>query len=278
MKCPFYIFLPMALTACEPVAVSTDNAAKVPAPALSPIVAEWKPTVFDEKSPTFSPNEPSRFFTEFKEVVRKSAKGEFETTDAYKKRLANVDAMIQPFSTKSDYAFKPEYAELKYNADKQAYESAYSPFCYKDWPIENGISCGIGSITDSTENYLGQNAFGARAAVTSDRGRDLYLVFNPADLKGKKFRGGKNGYQYRLPINCPVSIENAKTLQGKHVLWAIVVTLRQPEIIVGHSRFEDATVTSPKAKYYESVGIPATFKGSVCFVQETGVLLHVSNY
>lgn len=276
MKRPFCLFLPMALAACQPAAAPTDKAAAAPAPSPAPVVAEWKPTAFNATSPTFSPNERSKFFTEFKSVVDKSAKGEFETTDAYKQRLANVDAVIQPFSTTDDYAFKPEYADLKYNADVQAYEPAYSIFCQKHWPIDKGVSCGMGSVTDSTESYSGQNAFGTRAEVTSERGRDLYFVFNPADLKGKQFRDSNS--EYRLPVTCPVPIEKARTLQGKHVLSAIVVRLRKPEIISGHSRFEDATVASPQAKYYESVGIPAIFKGSLCFVQETGEILHVSSY
>lgn len=276
MKRSFYFFLPMALAACQPVAAPTDNASAAPALAPAPVVAEWKPTAFNAASPTFSPNELSKFFTEFKSVVDKSAKGEFETTAAYKRRLTNVDTVIQPFSTTDDYAFKPKYADLKYNADIQAYEPAYSIFCQKHWPIDSGVSCGVGSVADSTENYSGQNAFGTRAEVASERGRDLYFVFNPADLKGKQFRGSNN--EYRLPISCPVPVEKARNLQGKHVLSAIVVRLRRPEIISGYSRFEDATVASPQAKHYESVGIPTNFKGSLCFVQETGEILHVSSY
>lgn len=276
MKRPFHLFLPIALAACQPVAAPTDAASSAPAPTPTPIVAEWKPTVFNAASSTFSPNELSKFFTEFKSIIDKSAKGEFETTDAYKQRVANVDSVIRPFSTADDYAFMPKYADLKYNADTQAYEPAYSIFCQQHWPIDKGVACGMGSVTDGTENYSGQNAFGARAEVTSERGRDLYFVFNPADLKGKQFRDRNN--EYRLPISCSVPVEKAKTLQGKHVLAAIVVRLRKPEIISGHSRFEDATVASPQAKYYESVGIPATFKGYLCFVQETGEILHVSRH
>lgn len=276
MKRPFYFFFPMALVACQPVATPTDNTSTAPAPAPAPVVAEWKPATFNATSSTFSPNEQAKFFTKFESVVDKSAKGEFETTDAYKQRLANVDTLIRPFSTMDDYAFKPEYADLKYNADTQAYEPLYSISCQKHWPMDNGVSCGMGSITDSTRNYSGQNAFGTRAEVTSEQGRDLYFVFNPADLKGKQFRDSNN--EYRLPITCPVPVEKARILQGKHVLSAIVVRLRKAEFITGHSRFEDATVASPQAKYYESVGIPANFKGSLCFVQETGEVLHVSSH
>src|SRR3546814_3160263 len=106
----------------------------------APVVEEWKPTVFDAMSSKFSPNERSKFFSEFKSVVDKTAKGEFETTDAYKKRLSDVDSVIRPFSTKDGYAFKPEYADLRYNADIQAYEHVYSNFCHKNWPIGNGVS------------------------------------------------------------------------------------------------------------------------------------------
>lgn len=276
MKRPFYLLIPLALGACQPVAAPTDNTAAAPAPASAPVVKEWKPTTFNAASLTFSPNEQSKFFTEFKSVIDESAKGEFETTDAYKKRIANANTVIQPFSTTDDYAFKPEYADLKYNADIQAYEPVYSIFCQKNWPIDNGVSCGMGSVTDSTEKYSGQNAFGTRAEVTSERGRDLYFVFNSADLKGKQFRDDNN--DYRLPSTCPVPIEKARTLQGKHVVSAIVVRLRKPEVISGQSRFEDATVASPQAKHYESIGIPATFKGSLCFIQETGEVLHVSSH
>lgn len=276
MKRPFYLFLPMALAACQPAAAPTDKAAAAPAPSPAPVIAKWKPTAFNATSPAFSPNEQSKFFIEFKSVVDKSAKGEFETTDAYKQRLANVDAVIQPFSTTADYGFKLGYSGLRYNADIQVYESPYPISCYEDWPISKGVSCEMGSVTDSTENYSGQNAFGARAEVTMEQGRDLYFVFNLADLKGKQFRG-RHGV-YRLPIACPVPVEKARALQGKHVLAAIVVRLRKAEILSGHSRVERATVASPQAKVYESVGIPAIFKSSLCFVQETGEILHVSSY
>lgn len=276
MKHSLHLLLPIALAACQPVAAPTDQTAKTPDRTLPPVVSEWKPIAFNAASSTLSPNEQSKFFTEFKSVVEKIERGEFETTEEFKKRLTDVDAVIRPFSIDDDYAFKPKYADLEYDADTQTYEPSYSIFCQKHWPIDRGISCGMGSVTDSTENYSGQNSFGAKAEVTSERGRDLYFVFNPADLKGKRFRDRNNEYQ--LPITCPVPIGKARTLRGKHVLSAIIVRLRKPDVISGHSRFEDATVASPRAKYYEPVGIPASFKGSLCFVQETGEILHVSRY
>lgn len=274
MKLPFVLLFSITLAACQPAAAPTDSKATVASPA--PIIKEWKPKAFDAASSKFFPNERSKFFSEFESVIDKAAKGEFETTEAYKKRLADVDNVIRPFSTKASYAFQPEYADLSYNADIQAYEPVYSIFCQKNWPIDNGISCGMGSITDTSANYSGQNSFGARAEVTSERGRDFYFVFNPTDLKGKQFKESNN--EYRLPSACPVPIEKAKALQGKHVLAAIVISLRKPEILSGDSRLEDATVASPKTKYFESIGIPASFEKSLCFVQETGEILHVSSY
>ena len=80
---------------------------------------------------------------------------------------------------------------------------------------------------------------------------------------------------YRLSIACPVPVEKAKLLQGKSVLAAIVVSLRNPEIFSGYPRIEDATVASPQGQYYESIGIPAKFKRYLCFVQETGEVLYM---
>lgn len=281
MKRPFHLLLLMALAACQPATAPTDSVSTAPAQTqnLVPVVAEWKPTTFNATSSTFSPNQQSEFFTKFKSVVDKSAKGEFETKYAYKQRVANIDSVIRPFSTTDDYAFafKPKDILLKYNADTQAYETTYRIFCTTVYPISKGVSCEIGSVTDSKQNYTGQNAFGAIAEVTRELGRDLYFVFDPVDLKKTRFSKDKNNI-YTLPITCPVPIEKAKTLQGKHVLSAIVVRLRKPEIISGHPRVEDATVASPQGVYYETVGIPAKFKGVFCFVQDSGEILHISNH
>lgn len=274
MKRATLLLATFALAACKPnpEPISNTTAQK----AEAPVVAEWKPVPFDATATRFTPNQRDRFFSEFKATVDKSAKGEFETTNDYQKRISDTDAVLRPFSTKQRYALSPEYAGMTYNADLQAYESAYSSSCQKGWPIESGVSCGMGSITDTAENYSGQNAFGTRAQVTSERGRDLYFVFAPAELKGKQFRDSNNGYQ--LPLSCPYPIEKAKALQGKHIGAAIVVALRKPEVLSGHLRFEEATVATPHAKAFDPVGIPATLEMSLCFVQETGEILHVSNY
>jgi hypothetical protein len=274
MKCATLLLAAFTLAACNPAPEPLSS--KPAKPANAPVAEEWKPVPFDATAAKFIPNPRGRFFTEFKAVVDKSAKGEFETTNEYLKRVADTDVVLRPFSTVQRYAFSPEYADMTYNADQQMYEAAYSVFCQKGYPIKSGISCGMGSITDATENYSGQNAFGTSAQVTSDRGRDLYFVFAPAKFKGKQFRSG-NG-EYRLPLDCPVPIEKAKALQGRHVIAAIVVGLHKPEVLSGDSRYEEATVASPHAKAFDPVGIPASLEMSLCFVQETGEILHVSNY
>lgn len=274
MKRAALLLATFALAACNPSPEPISSTTAQPAGAS--VVQKWKPVPFDATLTRFVPNQRARFFSEFKAAVDKSAKGEFETTKDYQKRMSDIDAVLRPFSTKQRYALSPEYSGMTYNADLQAYESAYPSTCQKDWPIDSGVSCGMGSITDTAENYSGQNAFGARAQVTSERGRDLYFVFAPAELKGKQFRDSNDGYQ--LPLSCPFPIEKAKALQGNHIIAAIVVGLSKPEVLSGHLRYEEATIASPRAKAFDPVGIPATLENSLCYVQETGEILHISNY
>lgn len=280
MKSQFLISIfTLALTGCwnEPEHSNSMPPARPPEPVqptvpTTPTAPSWTPIEFDTASHILSPNEVSEFFTHLGALNRVVAKGEFETTAEYDLRRKDISTILRPFSMTASYAFVRSNYYLAYDADRQVYDNPYSfNDCTEYAPTTKGISCQIGTITDSSEVYSGQNAFGVKAEIKRDKGRDFYLVFDPADFRGREFRDKYNGY--KLPLNCPVSIERARSLQGMHVIPAVVVQLREPEVISGSLRYKSATIQSPYEQHFESLGLQVRLMRSLCIVEETREIL-----
>lgn len=266
------------LAACSqaPAPPVVADAPAAPEAAASP-PAPWKPLPYEADKPVLKVNDTTRFFSEFVAVVGKAEKGEFETTKDFNARVAKADEVMPPFSTTQDYAFLADTGPgMIYNADKQAYEYSYQFSCELDHPIEGGISCNVGSVTDSKGRYDAQNGFGAQTTVNSQVGREFYLVFTPADAKRNLRRNSANWHE--IPVPCPVPLAKAKSLKGKNVQGALVVAIRKAEVMKGYGRVEEPTVDKPERQRYEAIGIPATLRRSFCYAEETGEVLHVNQF
>lgn len=242
-------------------------------------VHPWKPVPYDSTKATIEWNPRVPFFTNFEAKIKAAAKGEYETTKQYLARIADTNAIISPFSTSVSYAILPQYPELTYNADTQEYHSLFSGIdCMKHYPFKTGISCDFGSATVTKGNYVGQNAYGAIANVSSERGEDLYLVFPSSQLSKREFRG--QTFDHKIPLSCHVPLRQAEMYKGKHIDAAIIIQLIRAQVLSSpvHFRVEDATIASPHQATFFPVGIPAKLEGSVCFVRETGKILGSRSY
>ena len=236
----------------------------------------WSPIPFDQAN--LQINDESLFFLEFANAIKKSAKGQYETTAEHKKRLLDVDTVIRPFSSKESYALVDRFAELVYNADKGGYERkmASSSTCT---PIDNtmvDLYCPLTSVTDSTEKYDGTNALGVTAQITKESGRDLALAVKKANLSNPKFKAQSQFFR-ELNIDCQVPLQRAKELDGKKILGALVVSIREPRVVSMGNRHSSATISAPFERHFEDVGIPVEIKKTVCFVEETKEVLHVAD-
>lgn len=236
----------------------------------------WRPAAFRSTESKLTPNSTEAFFLHYTTVTNRLTKGEYETTQEYISRTSNKNAILKPFSTKVDYAFVPRYAQMDYNADKQEYTLMYSSLsCSLKYPFNSGVACGVDNVTESSRNYVGQNSFGAVAKVDSASGKDFYFVFPSSEFRGKRYKDADLGHQ--IPVMCRVPIAQARRYSGKTIKAAIVVSLSGAKELSGIGRTEDPTVSSPHQKYFDSVGIPANLKYSLCFVQETGEILHINH-
>lgn len=277
------ITLILALTGCGASHAPENNAAEKkldvkPRAAKAATTSQtlpWKPIPFKIHEGKLSSNSTGNFFQQYIKLTANLAKGEYETTKEYAKRIAHTDKLIEPFSTEAKYAFVPRYAAMRYNADKQQYISIYSGIsCSKHYPFNNGVACQVDSVTKSASNYIGQNSFGATAQVDIEDGKDFYFVFPDREFRARRFRDKILGYH--IPTACPVPIKKAKRYKGKHIKTAFVITLYSAKTLSGYMRTEEPTVSSPHKKLFYSIGIPAKLVSSLCFVQETKEILYVN--
>jgi hypothetical protein len=267
-------FVVLALSACNQHQGPNPAASQAAAAPVAP--KPWEPIPYDDKAtvlPGLPGNDAQKFFSLFKERTTAAAKGEFETTEQFKARIANADSILAPLSVTKKYGFFTR-GRLEYDADKQLFKSFSGEWCSNGYPFDDLISCQLGSYTETQDNYVGSNAFGATATVDRERGEDYYLLFS---RKSKSARALKDKENYFLPIKCPVPVEKAK--QVKDTISVLVVgRIEKPEWVRGLARIEDATVQNPREAYYQSYGIPFALTEIVCYVRTTGEILHVEHY
>lgn len=161
-------------------------------------------------------------------------KGEFETTGQYAARLQSllstkvgdpdhlvIRVPVDPF--KVTYDADSETATIKFMLDRTGYSQRMK----------------FSSKNNSRRQYVGSNAFGVTADVTSIRSTEDTLVFKKRQLSG--VRGGVFSPQFdaRLPP------EQAHLLK-ENASFLLLVRLTAP-FIEGKSRFSEATLDSPYA-------------------------------
>lgn len=267
MKFPIIATLAVLLAACQPQTqtATTQPVARQEAPPPKP----WEPAVFDPAAKTAKVNDLALFMANYKGKLDAAKKGEFETSAEYAKRQADIEAFIPPFNGKAVYLLYPESWQTKYDADAKAFQSVYSQVCYDGYPFHGEVGCQVGTVKDGQSTYQGQNAFGAKAEVTDERGTDYYLLI--PRTTARKYRDKL--YDARLPGACPMPVEEAKAKAGR-VTVAYGVRLRKAELISGSSRIEQATVSSPHGEYFETLGLPVELAYLVCLDARTDEVLY----
>lgn len=232
----------------------------------------WEPSIFDGTDKEFRANSANKFFSELSSAVEKSRKTEFETTQEYEERLHSKE-IPGPFATQLAYAIDVQYDNVSYDADKQEYSSYSGLWCQRGYPIKEGISCSISQVIDDSEKYIGQNAFGATAEVSKEVGRDFYLVL---DGSSKKYlETSRVSGSTLINTRCHVPVEKAKQINTQRVAVGLVIKLREPRILSGHTRYQDATVQNPTDKMFSSVGVPAVIVNTVCYNKDTLEILSI---
>jgi len=221
-------------------------------------------------------NDRGQFFAEFSKNSESQKKGEFETTQEHEERIKNLDQALGVFSSTVIYALTPhKYSPFTYEADEGRFQPrSGNPYCYDlHFNFErNGTACRIGTVVDKQDDYLGRNAFGTSANVTSEVGRDLYFVIN----KRSKVIKHAN-YGDVLKGDCPIPREEAQPLSG-HVDMAYLVRLTDVQIMQGGLEFKDATVASPREQRLSREGLPVEIVGYACYDDRNQEVFHTTMF
>ncbi len=170
-----------------------------------------------------------------------SKKGEYETTEEYKKRIAQLNL-------ENIYAFKIEDSWLihvdPYYADSQILriEINTTPVNASDDFYDKRDSFIIKEKRQSERSYLGRNAFGVSAMV-----KEVYIL-----RYGLALINGKNFGIYRFDIKTP--IDKAKNLKEK-LAFIIVCKVNPPHeidpIAFDGSDYIKATLNNPIELIYK---------------------------
>ena len=222
----------------------------------------------------------------FSEKVSKIKKGEFETKEEFKNRLANVDSLLAPMKTSDLYAFRIynnnySYLKLHYDADTQS----YSPDYYNGGSyICDGIltySCTIGKITRNERKYRGSNSYGASANVFSRSGLDFGIeiskksqLFKKAFKKEEYSLNGEDRTGYFFIDKFPVPIEKARNIDKNGIGVLFVGRVTQASIGDGRAIMKEATISSPSSIFIQSKTVPFEVKKIVYYIVKTGEIIY----
>jgi len=248
---------------------SDEGMETIAAPAWAPSEYQWG----SRQLPLVDfANDPSPFFTAFKNEWEELEKKEFETTEEFNSRMEN-ERFASRFSKDALYAFPLLDVDLAYNADRESFESSdMSYICWWDTTIPNHAACPIGRTIDSSDRYRGKNAYGAAAEVEKTSGREFYLAVQRKNLEGKAFKRPLP-FQYDLHIRCRMPIQEAKGIAGKDVKVIVVRSLRARELLLGVGSSETPTIGNPVEEHFETQAIPFEIRGFVCYDSATGAIV-----
>lgn len=264
-----------------------NNASADPfATASSPkkAIKRWEPIAFDQNVDRLQPNytglDPKKFFHMYKSKVESLKKGDFETSEEFTKRTANLDALLSPIKTADTYAFVISNVFIKYDADTQAYliESQYGDPCketysfgvFKDW-----VTCKVSAISRDYNSYVGSNAFGASRKVDRTHGLDfsLALAKDSAALSTSFKKGRYLTDQYSFQDRIPVPLEKARTLKDMKISVLFVGRISGAKIIEGQGILREPTIDSPIHIFIREEAIPFELNKIIYYVMRTGEIL-----
>lgn len=253
-------------------AASTAAATTV-APTAAPQAREWQPEAFSEVSGHTTPLDQMQFLATLKKSEQLYQKQDFETTAEHQARTKDLAQVLAPISPDAEYLFAPRYNDLNYDADTQRYVGQYATDCY-EYAFDDGeVACEFGEYTQNVRNFVGQNGFGATAAVTETNGTKVHLMMpKPA---ARRFRTGQD---YRLPNACPVPIAEAKQIGATGLGFGYLFKVTRAGVETGDMDLQDATVQSPESRIFERHGIWAQITGLVCYRRADAKIVSVQRF
>lgn len=227
------LFLPLALVAA-PQRRPTKPASLTPTPSPVATTPPYSDAAFDLAVSQLPPHYRGNSIERLIAAITPPAKGEFESTSEYEKRVG------QPVAG-GIYAFPLEegsHCFIKYNADAQAFDVTV----YGDVGVSIGYkrdykrqALVVKEVTLSRREYESTNAFGAKATVTAARYRTFALI--PTAWTG--------GSMSKISLQAPVPVEQAPKVKADLRTLAILRCDGSRDAIASGTYMIDATISSP---------------------------------
>lgn len=278
-----YLLLLLACLLTTQTAIAADKTNRSSTSKKS--ITAWRPAAFDETVDRLPPDykgiDPKQFYKMLKKKVVKLEKREFETSEEFTQRIANIDTLLAPINTSDLYAFRNDSIYFEYNADDQAYiiGGPYDNSCHEtsDYGKDKGwITCHPISISNEKTRYRAINAFGTSVVIERERGEDFALAFPkntlPSDLYKKEF----SKYHYEDKLYIPV--EKARNLKNKKLAVLFVGRVTDAKIISGENDLKTASIDSPNERFISEEAVPFKLRMIIYYVVKTGEILHKKSF
>jgi hypothetical protein len=195
-------------------------------------------------------------------------KGEFETSETFADRLAAARAKpIAGSVTLGDLlAFVKTDLEPKYDADKQAMMVSLRGG-RQFLESRDYVSLLLEVLRKSTREYVGSNAMGARARVTSYESKVCGVVF--ANVPDRYPGPAWNDFVKRTPV--PMQPTEARALKGK-LAAAYIGILEQP-FLFDYLEYIKPTISSPTEVTRQGAGLVLKLLEIWVFDRDSGAVL-----
>ena len=233
----------------------------------------WTPTAFvqegDRLPPGYTGLDSTKFLEMFKSRVEGLKRGEFESTDDFTKRANEKDTLLAPINTFAAYAFRIENAEIKYDADAEAYIISYP--CHMTRK-EDMVTCTVKYMDWHVSSYSAGNSYGANFTVEKMRGKNFALA-NPKGNALIRRISPNNRYIYRDTISVPV--DKARILSTKKIAVLFVGQISDAKIIRDYDLENKPTFNSPKDHLIIEEAISFTATKIYYYVIETGEIINI---
>lgn len=181
----------------------------------------------------------------------------------------------------AEYAFLLTNLTLKYNADSQRYEASDYTFCQKarDFGETKGwATCTIGELERERSEYVGSNAYGAKAIIDKTTGKDFAVAVRTDSgfLFSSLFERDKHSQYsslFKLAGSFFLPIEKARSLQQHKIGMLLIGKFTSANIVDGRAILINPTITEPRDIFIKIDAVPFTPTRVVYYVIQTGEIL-----
>lgn len=277
----FAIFL-MALTATAESAQKAHTSTPRPIGARQNLT--WSPMPYDESvdhlPAGYFGTDPFKFYVLFKSRAQMASKGEFETSNQFAERTADLDQILAPISTKISYAFMVESFQPKYDADTESFTFNEFTDSYRCHP--SGLAglnrefriCNIALINMTKDQYKGSNSFGVSRLIKRIRGINFSIALPSSHAAiGQVFTRPSSYFDdITFSDKLHVPLEKAKALKGK-IGVLFVGAICDTKLIEGQPIITEPTISNPRDVIIETTALPFDLKRIVYYVISTGEIL-----